>query len=63
MELETLKAVMACGDRHGSAIKEMLRDLKICDLSNVTQKQAEVWLAKRSAYDGRNNKQDTQVQF
>lgn len=63
MELETLKAVMACGDCHGSAIKEMLRDLKICDLSNVTQKQAEAWLAKKSAYDDRNNKQDTQAQF
>lgn len=49
MELDTLKAILALGDCHGSAIKEMLRDLKVCDLSNVTQQQAELWLAGRGA--------------
>lgn len=47
MELQTLKAILACGDKYGSAIKEMLRDLKICDFTNVTQEQAEMWLAKK----------------
>lgn len=49
MKLDTLKAILALGDCHGSAIKEMLRDLRVCDLSNVTQQQAELWLARRKA--------------
>lgn len=51
MELQTLKAVLACGDKYGSAIREMMRDLKICDLTNVTQQQAEQWLAKKKRDD------------
>ena len=47
MELSTLKAVLAKGDKHGSGIRQMMSDLKICDLSNVTQEQAEWWLAKK----------------
>lgn len=62
MELDTLKAILALGDCHGSAIRKMLRDLKICDLSKVTQEQAELWLARRKAHDGGNNSEDTQVQ-
>lgn len=49
MELDTLKAILALGDCHGSAIKEMLKDLRVCDLSSVTQQQAELWLARRKA--------------
>lgn len=52
MELQTLKAVLACGDKYGSAIREMMRDLKICDLTNVTQQQAEQWLVKKKRDDG-----------
>lgn len=62
MEIDTLKAILALGDCHGSAIREMLRDLKICDLSNVTQEQAEMWLARRSKYDDGNDSRNTQVQ-
>lgn len=51
MELQTLKAILACGDKYGSAIKEMLRDLKICDLTNVTQEQAQLWLDKKKRDD------------
>jgi hypothetical protein len=47
MELSTLKAVLAKGDKYGSGIRQMMSDLKICDLSNVTQEQAEWWLAKQ----------------
>lgn len=47
MELQTLKAVLACGDKYGSAIREMMKDLKICDFANVTQEQAEWWLAQK----------------
>lgn len=51
MELQTLKDILTCGDKYGSAIKEMMRDLKICDLTNVTQEQAEWWLAKKGNDD------------
>lgn len=47
-----LKAVLACGDKHGSAIRQMLRDLKICDLSNVTDEQAQWWLEKQKEGGG-----------
>lgn len=47
MELTTLKAVLELGDKHGSAIKEMLSDLKICDLVNVTEEQAQMWLVQK----------------
>lgn len=47
MELATLKAVLEQGDKHGSAIKEMLSDLKICDLVNVTEEQAQMWLVQK----------------
>lgn len=47
MELATLKAVLELGDRHGSAIREMLKDLKICDLTAVTEEQARMWLVQK----------------
>lgn len=53
MELSTLKAVLAKGDKYGSAIKQMLADLQICDLSNVTEEQAQQWLSKQKG--GNNN--------
>lgn len=60
IRVDTLKAILAQGDKHGSALKEMLRDLKICDLTNVTQEQAEMWLAKKEGgeYDFSNNESD-----
>lgn len=61
MELSTLKAVLAQGDKHGSAIKQMLADLRICNLTNVTEKQAQWWLDKqirRSNNDKLYNKGD-----
>lgn len=53
MKLSTLKAVLARGDKYGSAIKQMLVDLQICDLSNVTEEQAQQWLSKQKG--GNNN--------
>lgn len=47
MELSTLKAVLAQGDKYGSAIKQMLADLRICNLTSVTEKQAQWWLGKQ----------------
>ncbi len=46
MELSTLKAILAKGDKYGSAIRQMLADLRICDLSNVTEEQALAFLEK-----------------
>ena len=55
MELSTLKAVLELGDKYGSAIRQMLADLRICDLSNVTEKQARWWLNKQKG-GGNNDK-------
>lgn len=51
MELSTLKAILAQGDKYGSAIRQMLADLRICDLSNVTEEQAQWWLSKQKGGD------------
>lgn len=56
MEFETLKAVLRCGDRYGSAIREMMRDLGVDDLTKITQEQAEQWLAYRKGIDDNDNK-------
>ena len=61
MELSTLKAVLTQGDKYGSAIRQMLADLRICDLSNVTEEQAQWWLNKQKGGDNNDklhNKQD-----
>lgn len=47
MKLSTLQAVLARGDKYGSAIKQMLADLQICDLKNVTEEQAQWWLKNK----------------
>lgn len=60
MKIETLRAVLNTGDKHGSGIRQMLADLKICDLSNVTQEQAECWLKERE-YDKQDNREDSEL--
>ena len=44
LTLEHLQAVMATGDKYGSGLKDMLRWLKIVNLTNVTDKQVEMYL-------------------
>lgn len=51
MEFQTLKAILDCGDKYGSAIKQMLKDLEADNLTTVTQEQAELWLKRK----GENN--------
>ena len=58
MELSTLKAVLAQGDKYGSAIRQMLADLRICDLSNVTEEQAQWWLNKQKGGDNNDKLHD-----
>jgi hypothetical protein len=52
MNLELLKRVIACGDQYGSGIRQMLSDLKICDLQNVTDEQIEWWLREKGEKNG-----------
>ena len=47
MELELLKAVLAAGDNHGSAFKDLIRDLEADNLESVTDEQVRAWLARR----------------
>lgn len=60
MNVELLKRVLACGDQYGSGIRQMLYDLKICDLQNVTDEQIEWWLQEKGEKDDklRNNSED-----
>ena len=44
LTLEHLQAVMVTGDKYGSGLKDMLRWLKIVNLTNVTDKQVEMYL-------------------
>jgi hypothetical protein len=47
MELELLKAVLAAGDNHGSAFKDLIRDLEADNLETVTDEQVRAWLARK----------------
>lgn len=47
MELQTLKEIFACGDKFGSAFREIMRDLKVDDLTCITKDQAQLWLAEK----------------
>lgn len=47
MTVEKILEVLALGDEYGSALKDMLRWLKVCDLLNVTDKQADMYIAYR----------------
>ena len=58
MQIELLKAVLATGDKYGSGIREMLSDLRITNLVNVTDRQAEYWLERKKKDDGENNGKD-----
>ncbi len=45
MTVEKILEVLALGDKYGSALKDMLRWLKVCDLLNVTDGQADMYIA------------------
>ena len=63
MNLGLLKRVIACGDQYGSGIRQMLSDLKICDLQNVTDEQIKWWLREKGEKNGglRNNSKNQGV--
>lgn len=45
MTVEKILEVLALGDEYGSALKDMLHWLKVCDLLNVTDEQADMYIA------------------
>ena len=47
MSIEMIKRVLAMGDVYGSALRDMLKWLKICDLVNVTDEQAQMYIDYR----------------
>ena len=49
MTLDMIKQVLSMGDSKGSALRQMLKDLKICKLSNVTDRQAQYWIERRAS--------------
>lgn len=55
MTLEMIKQVLSMGDSKGSALRQMLKDLKICKLSNVTDEQAQHWIERNERFGNRNN--------
>lgn len=44
MTLLMIKEVMKLGDCHGSSLRDMMSWLKICDLGNVSDKQAQMYI-------------------
>lgn len=58
MTLDMIKQVLSMGDSKGSALRQMLKDLKICKLSNVTDRQAQYWIERRDSIGIRDNLKD-----
>jgi hypothetical protein len=58
MTVEMLKEVLSRGDKYGSALKQMLKDLGFVDLCNVTDQQAKGWV---DDYDKRNNTENKEI--
>lgn len=58
MTLDMIKQVLSMGDNKGSALRQMLKDLKICKLSNVTDEQAQYWIERRNSIGIRDNFKD-----
>lgn len=44
MTLPVIKIVLATGDQYGSGLRDMMAWLKICDLGNVSDEQAQMYL-------------------
>lgn len=55
MTLEMIKRVLSMGDNKGSALRQMLKDLKICKLTNVTDEQAQYWIERNDDIGIRDN--------
>ena len=55
MTLDMIKRVLSMGDNKGSALRQMLKDLKICKLTNVTDEQAQYWMERNESFGNRNN--------
>ena len=58
MTLPLIKAVLATGDKYGSGLRDMMAWLKICDLGNVSDEQAQMYLEMDDNNDGVNNTED-----
>lgn len=58
MTLEMIKRVLSMGDNKGSALRQMLKDLKICKLTNVTDEQALYWIERNDCIEIRDNLKD-----
>ena len=61
MTLPVIKTVLATGDQHGSGLRDMMAWLKICDLGNVSDAQAQMYLDYLNGddnNDGVNNTED-----
>lgn len=55
MTLPLIKAVLATGNKYGSGLRDMMAWLKICDLDNVSDEQAQMYLERDDNNDGVNN--------
>lgn len=58
MTLPLIKAVLATGDKYGSGLRDMMAWLKICDLGNVSDEQAKMYLERNDNNDNVNNTED-----
>ena len=64
MTLPVIKTVLATGDQYGSGLRDMMAWLKICDLGNVSDAQAQMYLDYLNGDDKdvfRDNKKDQSI--
>lgn len=55
MTLPVIKTVLATGDQYGSGLRAMMAWLKICNLGNVSDEQAKMYLERNDNNEYSNN--------
>lgn len=60
MTLPVMKTVLATGNKYGSGLKDMMAWLKICDLGNVSDAQAQMYLDYLNGDDNNDDANNTE---
>ena len=62
MTLPVIKTVLATGDQYGSGLRDMMAWLKICNLGNVSDEQAQMYLDYLTGDDNNDGVNNTENQ-
>ena len=60
MTLPVIKTVLATGDKYGSGLRDMMAWLKICNLGNVSDAQAQMYLDYLNGDDNNDDANNTE---